>query len=489
MYSEEDYIKEASTLIEKKNYKDAKLILLELIKKTKNSKTKLGVYYLLFLSFDGLNEIKGAKKYLEKCLKINTKNHLVLNNLANIYLKEGNMYKAEKFYLKSLENKNDYLIAIINIAIFYQDTGRLDEAKKFYLKAINLFPKEISIYFNLSRIDKKFMSEEKIKYLVDLMKNEKIKSIDMGYGFFLLAEYERKKSFFIKEIDHLQKAHQYLFNEKLNRNNQTLNYWLNTISKKYDKLSFINENKKNNLINFIPIFIIGLPRSGSTMVEAILSTGDTTIENLGETNIINGAVVSTHNQLKKKENNRIDLDLINNTVSKLMTDRNFLIKKSKIFTEKSLENFFYIEVILKIFPKAKFINTFRNVEDNIFAIFQQALTKLSWTHSIENILKYIDNYLKIIKHFVKKYPDQILSLDLEELTNKPEETSKKLYSFCNLKWNERVLDPNSRKDLLISTASNIQVRSSIQKYNHEMYRPYKEFLKKFSQKYPWLNKD
>ena len=44
--------------------------------------------------------------------------------------------------------------------------------------------------------------------------------------------------------------------------------------------------------------------------------------------------------------------------------------------------------ILKLFPKAKFINTYRNIEDNIFAIFQQALTKLSWTHSIENILKY-----------------------------------------------------------------------------------------------------
>jgi len=225
------------------------------------------------------------------------------------------------------------------------------------------------------------------------------------------------------------------------------------------------------------------------MVEAILSSGDTKVENLGETSIINGAVVNTHNELKEKENIKIDLDLINNKVLKLMSDRNFLSKKSKIFTEKSLENFFYIEVILKIFPKAKFINTFRNVEDNIFAIFQQALTKLSWTHSIENILKYVDNYLKIIKYFVEKYPDQILPLDLEELTNKPEETSKKLYSFCNLKWNERVLDPNSRKDLLISTASNIQIRSSIQKYNHEKYRPYKEFLKKFSHEYTWINKD
>ena len=90
---------------------------------------------------------------------------------------------------------------------------------------------------------------------------------------------------------------------------------------------------------------------------------------------------------------------------------------------------------------------------------------------------------------MKKYPEKILSLDLKELTNNPREISKKLYSFSNLKWNEKVLDYYSRKDLLISTASNIQIRSNIQKYDHEKYRPYKEFLKKFSHKYPWINKD
>ena len=189
-----------------------------------------------------------------------------------------------------------------------------------------------------------------------------------------------------------------------------------------------------------------------------------------------------------KENTKIDLDLINNKVLKLMRDRNFLSTKNKIFTEKSLENFFYIDIILKLFPKAKFINTFRNIEDNIFAIYQQALTKLSWTHSIENILKYVDNYLKIIVYFKKKYPENILSLELEELTSKPEETSKKLYAFCNLKWNEKALEFYSRKDLPILTASNIQIRKNIQKYDHEKYKPYKKILKKFLHKYPWINK-
>ena len=487
MHNQEYILKKTSTLIDKKYYKEAKSVLLELIKEAKNVKIDVRVYYLLYLVFDGLKEAKSAKKYLEKCLKINKANHIVLNNLANIYMKEGNTIRAEKFYLASLEIKNDYPVATINLAIFYQDTGRLDEAKKFYLKAIDLSPKKISIYFNLSRIDRNFISEKKIKHLKDLMKNEKIESIDMAYGFFLLAEYERKNFCFDKEIDYLQKGHQKIFNGKLNKNNQTLNYWQNTIPVKYNKFSFINDNKENELTKFNPIFIVGLPRSGSTMVETILSSGDTNVENLGETSIVNGAVVSTHNELKEKENTKIDLDLINNKVLKLMKERNFLSTKSKIFTEKSLENFFYIDVILKLFPKAKFINTYRNIEDNVFAIFQQALTKLSWTHSIENILKYVDNYLNIMDYFLKKYPNKILSLDLEELTNNPEETSKKIYSFSNLKWNERVLDFHKRKDLIISTASNIQIRRSIQKYDYDRYKPYKYLLKNFVNKYSWLN--
>ena len=161
MHNQEYILKKTSTLIDKKYYKEAKSVLLELIKEAKNVKVDVRVYYLLYLVFDGLKEAKSAKKYLEKCLKINKTNHIVLNNLANIYMKEGNTIKAEKFYLESLEIKDDYLVATINLAIFYQDTGRLDEAKKFYLKAIDLSPKKISIYFNLSRIDRNFISEKK----------------------------------------------------------------------------------------------------------------------------------------------------------------------------------------------------------------------------------------------------------------------------------------------------------------------------------------
>ena len=171
----------------------AEKILKNFIEYSKNVKLDIKIFYNLYLVSDGQKNFKNAKKYLEKCLKINDKNYIVLNNLANIYFKEKNFHKAEKLYLQSFEFKNDYLLVIVNLAIFYQNLGRLEESKKFYLKAIEISPKRISIFFNLSRIDNNFIDEEKIKYLKDLIKNEKQELSEMSYGYFLLAENERKK--------------------------------------------------------------------------------------------------------------------------------------------------------------------------------------------------------------------------------------------------------------------------------------------------------
>ena len=105
MYSQLEVIKKASTLIEGKRYIQAKEILLNFFENSKNIKLDIKFYYTLYLASDGLKETQNSKKYLEKCLRINEKNHIVLNNLANIFLKEGNFYKAEKLYLSSYNLK------------------------------------------------------------------------------------------------------------------------------------------------------------------------------------------------------------------------------------------------------------------------------------------------------------------------------------------------------------------------------------------------
>ena len=224
MSAQLEVIKQASTFIDQKKYLQAKKILLDFLNKSKNVKVDIKFFYTLYLVSNGLKEIQNAKKYLEKCLKFNDQNHVILNNLGNIYLKEGNLFKAENLYLKSFNLKKNYLLVIVNLAIFYQNLGKLNESKKFYLKAIELSPKRISIYFNLSRIDKNFIDDEKVKYLSNLMSNEKQEQSEMSYGYFILAEDQRKKKNYDKEIEYLIKANELSFESMLETNSKMLNY-------------------------------------------------------------------------------------------------------------------------------------------------------------------------------------------------------------------------------------------------------------------------
>ena len=277
--------------------------------------------------------------------------------------------------------------------------------------------------------------------------------------------------------------------------NQNLFFWLDIIPKKFNKFKIINKSsyeKKNNLLN--PIFIIGMPRSGSTLLESIISSGKETIPNGGETAIINWAVLKSvkeeNSELFNQNQITIDFKKISKDIIERYENLNLLKKeKNFFFIDKSLENFFYIELILNLFPNAKFIHCERNHIDSIFAIYQNFLTKMTWTHSLANILSYLDNYLFVMNHYKQKFGNQIYSVDLSELTRNSVEISKKIFNFCNLEWTVKSLEFHKRKDLFSKTASNIQIREKIYRYDNDKYNVYKKFIKEFENKYSWLNKN
>ena len=187
MLNQLDVIRNASILIEKKKYIEAKEVLNDFIKNNKTSKIDIKFYYTLYLVSDRLKEFQNAKKYLEKCTKINQNNHIVLNNLGNIFFKEGNIVRAEKLYLQSYNLKNNYVIVILNLAILYQNIGNFEKAKNYYLKAIKLSPKQLSIYYNLSRFDRDFLNDDRISLIKNIIDENKIGYLEISYGFFLLA--------------------------------------------------------------------------------------------------------------------------------------------------------------------------------------------------------------------------------------------------------------------------------------------------------------
>jgi len=281
--------------------------------------------------------------------------------------------------------------------------------------------------------------------------------------------------------------------KKEKKNKQANEYWLNVIPKKFNKISYSsNENFLNEKDKIFPIFIVGLPRCGSTLIESIISSGKDKVENLGETNLVNWAFLNTnrdilHNSIKEEKKISIDFDKTANRLKNSFNNLNIKKNDKIFFSEKSLENFYYIELILNIYPNAKFINPYRNLIDNIFAIYKQFLSNVSWSHFLEDILLYIDNYLSTISYFKQKYPNNIFSISLENFTNNPKKLSMEMYEFCNLVWDEKCLEFHKRKDLFINTASNNQIRNSVQKYDNGKYQYYKQMLDPYLKKYDWIN--
>jgi len=340
-------------------------------------------------------------------------------------------------------------------------------------------------YFYLSDLKKDILDidlKNKIKKII--RKNNTTKN-NIAYGNYLLSKYEQKIKNYEKELNFLIKGHQFYFDSRKIKFETLVKYNFDDMLQIANGVEVEKLGEKNN--NEIkPIFIIGVPRCGSTLVEKIIGSGEMFIPIGEETSVLEEFI--TTKIMEKKSLNLGKVSEIRNELFNKYKKRGLISDKfSNIFTDKSLNNFFFLKFIKEIYPNAKIINCKRDALSSIMSILQNQLTELAWAHDLVNIFKYFDNYLQIIKNYNEIDPNFVYELQFQKLVNNPEEESKKLMKFCELPWNKKCLEFYKRKDLISKTASNIQIRSAIYKHSLERYLPYKKFLNQYGKKYSWFN--
>ena len=369
---------------------------------------------------------------------------------------------------------------LFNLALSLQSIGKINEAKKQYLKLVSINPNDVKSYYGLFFLDITNINSNYYNKLQSLIKNNKISLFEKSLINFIFSKIEKKNGNLNNEINFLEISHQQCYNSNSTFNNQSDFYYKNIISNFFNKIKFEkNFIEVENFNKNEHIFIVGLPRSGSTLVETILSHNSKSIVSVGEFHGINTSILDQISKFIFSQNFKY-------TDYQLVIDRkifqNSLIEKynnfeRSIYLDKSLENFFNIDIILEFFPNAKFIHTFRNYEDSILGIYLSMLPELSWSHNIKNIINYIKNYKRVINHYISKYPDKIIDVDLSKLTNNQESEGKKILEFCNIPVNDNFLNFYKNKKLFNKTNSFLQVRNKIMKYENEKYKHYYYLLK------------
>ena len=423
--------------------------------------------------------------------KKNCKSSNIFFYLGLIYFELNKFSKSILYYSKFLKDEPLSESGLLNLAIVKQSIGELASAKEIYMKIININEFNIRAYYGLYLLDTNFLKDDLFKNLYKIEKNKKINLYQRGIINFLFSKKAKLDNESKKEIKYLQNFHKNIFNSNKSYNLTAQFYYNNVISKFFDKLKTI-KMIENNYEKACPIFIVGLPRSGSTLIESILTSSEENLYSFGECHVFNMSIleqIGPKIYSEKFDNKKFEFTINKEALNTSIKEKYSQYSENKLekFVDKSLENFFNIQLIRNIYPKAKFIHTYRNSIDSVISIYQSMLPDLSWTHTIEDILIYIDNYCKVLRYFKSKYSDTIIDINLEEFTQKSEDLSKKIFNFCELTWSENILNFYMRKDLYSKTLSFNQIRSKVLKYNTKKYEPYFSLLNNYKNKYDWLN--
>ena len=478
--------------------------------------TQIPFYNFLALSYREKGKISLAEKILLNALKISPNNQSVLINLGSTYRVLIEYDKSEKFLKKALSNNPNNIHAIVNYANLKRDTNNYDESIQLYEKAYKMNNKISTIIINLagayqiigkfdisqnyleillkqdqnnalahkilSTIKKYGKNDEHQTMMLSELEKNSLNEIDKSTLYYAIAKsyddqknYEKSCHFFIKANNIQKKIHKdYSINVEIKL--------FNKIKKIFAKTDFQNYLEDKNNKNLI--FIVGLPRSGTTLAHQILAS-HSKVHGIGEMEILNKF-------MRKNINNENFSSIFKNYVAennekiKSFSDSYFskisFIKTSKnIILDKSPLNFQWLGFIKILFPNSKIIHCSRNLKDTALSIYKNAfnINSIVWSNDQDDLAKYIEIYLDLMKFWQEKLPNFIYDINYEKLTENKEDEIKKLLKFCDLNWEEDCLNFN-KKGPPIKTVSITQARKPIYKTSVNLYEKYKDHLNIFN---------
>ena len=484
--------------IKLKNYLKAEQILKKII--TNNNTYEFNYLYGNILKSQ--NKFQEAIIAYKKSISLNNQFSEAYNNLANVQKKIRDFDNALLNYKNAIRTKEDNLEAYYNLANLLKTLKNYDEAKKNYEKVIKLNPNFTDAYNNIGTIcsiignfnDAKFffMKSMKInKYFAEPYKNyvqlcnineedevfknlkEIVKKEDLNDEQKEVFFYSISKAYF--DLNNNELAFKYL-NSANKLKLSKIKYSFNKDKKEFKKIKEFFSNKElQTLKNFkkyivAPIFILGMPRSGTSLIEQIISN-HSEVHGAGELDLLPISVKNSNWQ------NSFDLEQISQKIRKEYLEKISLISNKKYITDKLPGNFKRIGFILNAFPESKIIHLERNPMAICWSNYKSNFnsTGMAFTLNQEYTAEYYLLYKDLMQFWNKKYSEKIININYETLVENFEEEVKKLFVKLNLNWENQLYDfhKNQRP---VETASLMQVRSKIYKKSSEQWKNYQKYL-------------
>jgi tetratricopeptide (TPR) repeat protein len=424
-------------------------------------------------------KIDEAGAAAEQALALNPKSHDAVNLLGRVAFEREELHEALAYYRRALDLKPDLADAHNNMGNVLKELGRLEEARQAFVTSIEIDPTAAGVYVNLA---------DSIKITPDSP------YLAMMEG--LAAKTDGVSATDRMQLDYaLGKAYADLKDHK-----RSFSHWLKGSAAKRATISY-DEKATLDLFDRIeavftpdlmarksgggdpsarPIFIVGMPRSGTTLVEQIIASHPA-VHGAGELMSLNEAVLTVRGgdglslgfpdfvpSLDAPARRQLGRAYLDRAAAKA--------PQGERVTDKMPSNYYFLGLIRMILPNAKIIHTVRDPVDTCISCFSKLFSaEQNHTYDLAELGRYYRRYEHLMAHWRHVLPGGFLDVQYEEVVGDLGSQARRIIAHCGLPWDERCLSFH-QTDRPVRTASATQVRQPIYKSAVGRWRVYEEFL-------------
>ena len=437
-------------------------------------------WYNLGMVYRDMGDGENAVMCLEKVTMLEPANFKARIQLADCRgLLLNDIEGAFKDYDAVIASTPDYAPAQIQKAYTLLTLGRHEEAEKFYRKAIEIDETATIAYGGL--VSSNLYTEQDINKMLALLDNKNLDTKNLvDLHFFLGIVFDKNKQY-EKAFKHFQQGN------RLHRG--TYEYNVENFEKHVSQQicmfdeSYMANHADHGVDSDLPVFIVGMPRSGTTLVEQILASHPD-VHGAGElpyiTNISRRLWVLCHGRDALLADNtpasNLPAEVIQAQAEAYLHQITKTCQSVSRITDKTTLNFLYLGFIAMLFPQARIIHCQRNPLDTCLSMYMlKFMQPQLYAYDLQELGVCYRQYQRLMSHWQSLLGGRVLNIHYEELISDLEGNSRKLIDYMGLPWDERCLRFHETKRS-VQTASHLQVRQNVYTTSRERWRNYEAWL-------------
>jgi len=424
-------------------------------------------------------DTEGAIRCAERLLTLNPKSASAHLLLASALIAQGRAPDAEAHIDLALALDPNGANGQAMLGLRYQALGRLDEANQRFKNSARLRPEQGFAYCAFMRNHRVTDEDaEMVAEMESLVGAGKVPARGLSYLHFGLGKAYEDLKHYEQAMAHFDEANRLAYRLRFGEASfdrdkyaKTFDWTIKTFSKE-----FLESYRHEGLETDCPIFIVGMMRSGTTLVEQILSSHPL-VNARGELPFW----MQRRQSVMAVGETKLDVNRLRQVAETYFEFIHHLGPEAPHLTDKMPDNFLLLGLIHLAFPNCKIVHTIRNPVDTCISIYTTPnRTAVEYANNKDNIVFAYEQYRRLMAHWRNVIPaDRLLDLRYEELISDRDAVTRRLIGFCGLEWDEACLHPEDN-ERTVATPSVWQVRQPVYSTSVERWRKYEPWLGAFA---------